>query len=139
MPRISSGMGKEAVGVSEGTDGAGAGSRVAAVGRVGNDGGELLFSAPGRSPALDADQLEVLRGYGSQRDMAAGEVLFADGYETYDLIVILDGTAEIIQGYGRHDAALIARYGRFQFLGEIGMLTGQRAYLTAVATSAGRL
>ena len=71
--------------------------------------------------------------------MAAGEVLFADGYETYDLIVILDGTAEIIQGYGRPDAALIARYGRFQFLGEIGMLTGQRAYLTAVATSAGQL
>ena len=125
--------------MSEGTDGAGAGSRVAALGRAGNDSGEFLFSAPGRSPVLDADQLEMLRRYGTERDMAAGEVLFADGYETYDLIVILDGTAEIIQGYGRPDAALIARYGRFQFLGEIGMLTGQRAYLTAVATSAGRL
>ena len=101
--------------------------------------GDSLVSAPGRSPALDADQLEVLRGYGTERDVAAGEVLFADGDETYDLIVMLDGTAEIVQGYGRPGATLIAGYGRSQFLGEIGMLTGQRAYLTAVATSAGRV
>jgi thioredoxin reductase (NADPH) len=96
-------------------------------------------AVPGRSPALDAGQLEVLRRYGTERDMAAGDVLFADGDETYDLIVMLDGTAEIIQGYGRPDATHIAGYGRSQFLGEIGMLTGQRAYLTAVATSAGRV
>jgi thioredoxin reductase (NADPH) len=96
-------------------------------------------TAPGRSPALDAGQIEVLRGYGTERDVAAGEVLFADGDETYDLIVVLDGTAEIVQHHGRPGATLIARYGRSQFLGEIGMLTGQRAYLTAVATSAGRV
>jgi hypothetical protein len=40
---------------------------------------------------------------------------------------MLDGTAEIIQGYGQPSATLIAGYGRSQFLGEIGMLTGQRA------------
>jgi thioredoxin reductase (NADPH) len=101
--------------------------------------GDSLVSAPGRSPALDAGQLEVLRRYGTERDVAAGEVLFADGDETYDLIVMLDGTAEIVQGYGRPDATHIAAYARSQFLGEIGMLTGQRAYLTAVATSAGRV
>ena len=49
------------------------------------------------------------------------------------------GTAEIVQGYGRPGSTHIAAYGRSQFLGEIGMLTGQRAYLTAVATSAGRI
>ena len=108
MPRIFSGVGKEAVAVSEGTDRAGAGSRGLLLGRAGEDSDELLFSAPGRSPALDADQLEVLRRYGTERDVAAGEVLFADGDETYDLIVMLDGTAEIIQGYGRPDATLIA-------------------------------
>ena len=125
--------------MGEGTDGPGAGSRTAALGRAGDGSGDSLFSAPGRSPALDADQLEVLRRYGTERDVAAGELLFADGDETYDLIVMLDGTAEIIQGYGRPGATLIAGYSRFQFLGEIGMLTGQRAYLTAVATSAGRV
>ena len=50
----------------------------------------------------------MLRGYGTERDVAAGEVLFADGDETYDLIVMLDGTAEIIQGYDQPGARLIA-------------------------------
>ena len=112
---------------------------MAAPGRAGDGGGDFLVSEPGRSPVLDAAELEVLRRYGTERGVAAGEVLFADGDETYDLIVMLDGTAEIFQGYGQPGATFIAGYGRSQFLGEIGMLTGQRAYLTAVATSAGRV
>ena len=124
--------------MSEGTAGDGA-DRTVAPDRAGNGSGDSLLSVPGRSPVLDAAQLEVLRRYGSERDVAAGDVLFADGDETYDLIVMLDGTAEIIQGYGLPGATLIVEYGRSQFLGEIGMLTGQRAYLTAVATSAGRV
>jgi thioredoxin reductase (NADPH) len=117
----------------------GAGNSTSALGRASEGSGDSLFAAPGRSPVLDTDQIEVLRRYGTERDVVPGEVLFADGAETYDLIVMLDGTAEIIQGYGRPGATRIVGYGRSQFLGEIGMLTGQRAYLTAVATSAGRV
>jgi thioredoxin reductase (NADPH) len=102
-------------------------------------GREFLLSEPGRNPVLDAAQVEVLRRYGTEHDVAAGDVLFADGDETYDLIVMLDGTAEIVKGFGRPGATVIATYGQSQFLGEIGMLTGQRAYLTAVASSAGRV
>ncbi len=125
--------------MGDGTASPGAGSSASALGRPGDGSGDSLFAAPGRSPTLDADQLEVVRRYGTERDVSAGEVLFADGDETYDLIVMLDGTAEIIQGYGRPGATVIAGYGRSQFLGEIGMLTGQRVYLTAVASSAGRV
>jgi thioredoxin reductase (NADPH) len=100
---------------------------------------DRLISLPGRSPVLDAAQLGVLRGYGSERDVAAGDVLFADGDETYDLIVLLAGTADIIEGYGHPGASVVASYGPSEFLGEIGMLTGQRAFLSAVATSAGRV
>ena len=85
--------------MSEGTAGDGA-DRTVAPDRAGNGSGDSLLSVAGRSPVLDAAQLEVLRRYGSERDVAAGDVLFADGDETYDLIVMLDGTAEIIQGYG---------------------------------------
>jgi thioredoxin reductase (NADPH) len=100
---------------------------------------DRLISFPGRSPVLDAAQLGVLRGYGSERDVAGGDVLFADGDEAYDLIVLLAGTADIIEGYGHPGASVVASYGPSEFLGEIGMLTGQRAFLSAVATSAGRV
>jgi thioredoxin reductase (NADPH) len=93
----------------------------------------------GRSPVLDAAQLEVLRRYGSEHDMAAGDVLFADGDVTYDLIVVLAGEARIVERRGQPGETVIANYGRSQFLGEIGLLTGQRAYLSAVASTAGRV
>jgi thioredoxin reductase (NADPH) len=102
-------------------------------------GDDRLISLPGRSPILDAAQLVVLRGYGSERDVYAGDVLFADGDETYDLIVLLTGTADIIKGYGRPAASVVASFGPSEFLGEVGMLTGQRAFLSAVITSAGRV
>ena len=104
-----------------------------------DSGDDHLVSLPGRSPVLDAAQLGVLRRYGSERDVAVGDVLFADGDETYDLIVLLAGTADVIEGYGQPRAQVVASYGPSQFLGEIGMLTGQRAFLSAVATSAGRV
>ena len=93
----------------------------------------------GRSPVLDVAQLEVLRSYGSEHDMAAGEVLFADGDLTYDLIVVVSGEARIIERSGQAGETVIATYGHGQFLGEIGLLTGQRAYLSAVASTAGRV
>ena len=71
--------------MGEDTDGHGGGSRTAAPVQAGDGSPDYLVSAPGRSPALDAGQLEVLLGYGTERDVAAGEVLFADGEETYDL------------------------------------------------------
>ncbi len=65
--------------------------------------------------------------------MAAGDLLFAEGDETYDLIVLLEGEVEIVEDHGRRDETVLATYGPSQFLGEIGLLTGQRVYLTAVA------
>ena len=99
---------------------------------------DRLISLPGRSPILDAAQLAVLRQYGRERDMAVGDVLFADGDEDYDLIVLLSGTADIVEGYGHPGTSVVASFGPSEFLGEIGMLTRQRAFLSAVATSAGR-
>jgi thioredoxin reductase (NADPH) len=93
----------------------------------------------GRSPVLDAAQIEVLRRYGSEQPVAAGDVLFADGDETYDLIVVLAGEVQIVEHYGRPGQTVIATYGPSRFLGEIGLLTGQRVYLSAVASRAGRV
>src|SRR5262249_44493729 len=93
----------------------------------------------GRSPVLDEAQLQVLRGYGTERDVAAGDVLFADGDETYDLIVLLAGTADIIDGYGHPGARVVASYGPAAVPRRIGVLARQSAFLSAVATSEGRV
>jgi thioredoxin reductase (NADPH) len=93
----------------------------------------------GRGPVLDGAQLDQLHRYGDEHDVAAGEVLFAAGDETYDLIVIMAGEAQIIEARGQPGEKVVAAYGPSQFLGEISLLTGQRAFLSAVATTAGRV
>jgi thioredoxin reductase (NADPH) len=118
-----------------GPDGSGSSQRSSAV----SIGVASQQAYAGRSPVLDAAQLEVLRSYGSEHDMAAGDVLFADGDLTYDLIVVVSGEARIIERSGQSGETIIATYGHGQFLGEIGLLTGQRAYLSAVASTAGRV
>jgi thioredoxin reductase (NADPH) len=81
----------------------------------------------------------VLRRYGTEHDIGAGEVLFADGDLTYDLFVVLAGEVRLVERRGQPGETVIASYGRSQFLGEIGLLTGQRVYLSAVAGTAGRV
>jgi thioredoxin reductase (NADPH) len=94
---------------------------------------------PGRSPVLDVAQLDLLRSYGSERAVAPGDVLFAEGDDSYDLIVLLSGAADIVDQLGKPGQSIVASYGPGEFLGEIGLLTGQRAFLSAVASSAGRV
>jgi thioredoxin reductase (NADPH) len=100
---------------------------------------ELPPEQPGSRPLLSEVQLGVLRNYGTVQQTLAGDVLFADGDETYDLIVVLEGGIEIVEHYGRATELMITDYGPGEFLGEMGLLTGQRAYLTAAVTTAGSI
>jgi thioredoxin reductase (NADPH) len=100
---------------------------------------ELPAEMSGVRPLLKEPDLDVLRRYGSEQAVEVGDVLFADGDETYDLIVVLDGKVDIVEGYGQPSEVAIVRYGPLEFLGEIGLLTRQRAYLTAVARTPGRV
>jgi thioredoxin reductase (NADPH) len=96
-------------------------------------------SQAGRSPTLDAQQLQVLGSYGTEHAISAGDVLFAEGDESYDLIVVLEGEVEIVANPGRPTETVIAAYGPGGFLGEISLLTGQRAFLAAVARTSGKV
>src|SRR5258708_5035943 len=94
---------------------------------------------PGYRPVLSGPQLDVLRRYGAEQRVAMGDVLIRDGDETYDLIVLLEGEAQIVEHYAQPDEFVIVTYGPREFMGEIGLLTGQRAYLTAVVSAPGRI
>lgn len=52
---------------------------------------------------LGESQLTVLRRYGAAEPVVDGEILFADGDQTYDMIVVLEGAFEIVEHYGRPD------------------------------------
>jgi thioredoxin reductase (NADPH) len=90
-------------------------------------------------PFLGESQLRTLQPYGSEQAMGVGDVLFADGDSTYDLIVVLEGSVDVVERYGAADPDVIVTYGRFEFVGEMGLLTGQRVFLTGVAATPGRI
>jgi thioredoxin reductase (NADPH) len=82
------------------------------------------------SPTLSGSQMETLARAGSERTAAVGEVLFRVGDQRYPFIAIIEGEAVIQDADGRE----IVRHRESGFLGEINLLSGQTAYLTAVVT-----
>jgi thioredoxin reductase (NADPH) len=82
------------------------------------------------SSVLSASQLATLRLHGEERSAAVGDVLFEVGDRRFPFIAIVEGEAAVLDAAGRE----IVRHGASGFLGEMNLLTGQTAYLTAVVT-----
>jgi thioredoxin reductase (NADPH) len=89
-------------------------------------------------PLLDASEIAELARYGIERTVQADELLFQAGDASYDLIVILEGDAEILRKEGTEDV-VISRTHAGGFVGELNLLTGQRRYLTCRMTRQGRV
>ena len=82
------------------------------------------------SSILSNSQIATLAEHGEERTAAAGETLFEVGDERYPFIAILEGEAAVLEADGDE----IVRHGASGFLGEMNLLTGQTAFLGAVAT-----
>src|ERR1700761_2532357 len=95
--------------------------------------------APDVRPLLGEGQLAVLRNYGTEAPIEQGQILFTDGDDRYDLIVVLGGRVDIIEHLAHPNETLITQYGAREFLGEIGLLTGQRAFLSARVEASGSI
>jgi thioredoxin reductase (NADPH) len=87
---------------------------------------------------LRPDQLALLETFGTRRTVSQGEVLFADGDETYSFFVVMSGAVDIIGNFDGEDE-LIVQHGPGRFIGELNLLTGQRVYLTARVAVAGEV
>ncbi len=92
----------------------------------------------GAFPRLDDSQRARLRELGRVRTVEAGEVLFAAGDASSDFFVIESGAVTIVQGLGAENR-VIAVHGHHRFLGELGLLTGQRLYLSGVVRDPGEV
>ena len=90
------------------------------------------------SPLLTEEQIELLRGYGSERSFAAGEVLFRPGDPLTSFIVVLEGRVAIVDDHGRSDERSVIEYRAGGFLGEFNVFSGRPSLFTAIAREAGR-
>ncbi len=85
---------------------------------------------------LTAEQLGSLRHYGEVRRTVAGQVLFHEGDRSYDFIVILTGSVTVLDHQAGEQREL-ATGGPGDFMAELGILTGERLFTTAVVTEPG--
>jgi thioredoxin reductase (NADPH) len=83
------------------------------------------------SPALTASQLAMIAGLGEERTASAGDTLYRIGDEQYPFIAILEGEVTVLDAAGNE----IIRHGPARFLGEINLLSGQAAFVTARAAT----
>lgn len=91
-------------------------------------------------PPLTDEQWERLVAFGEAQDVAEGEYLFQAGDMDYDLILVETGEIELVRvAFGWVDEMLVGTMGPRSFVGELGLLNGQGAFLSARASQAGRM
>ena len=83
------------------------------------------------SPALTASQLAALADVGEERTAAAGDVLYRIGDQRYPFIAVREGEVAVLDAAGNE----ITRHGPSKFLGEVNLLSGQAAFVTATAAT----
>ena len=87
---------------------------------------------------LSPEMLAEVAAVGAERSVGRGEVLYHAGESATPFIVVLEGEVEVIRGE-ELGAAVVTTRGAGGFLGELNLLTGQRAYLTARVSQPGRV
>jgi thioredoxin reductase (NADPH) len=92
----------------------------------------------GAFPRLDEEQLARLRMVGDIVKVSPGDILFQEGDDSYDFFAVESGAVTIVRGYGTENR-VVALHEAGRFLGELNLLTGGRAYLTAVVRDPGSL
>jgi thioredoxin reductase (NADPH) len=77
-------------------------------------------------PVLNPAEIRVAEKFGRRERLEAGRVLFEPGQQLVELLVILDGSLELIDNSGDQER-ILAVHGTRGFVGEISLLTGRRA------------
>jgi thioredoxin reductase (NADPH) len=92
----------------------------------------------GAFPRLTQAQINLLSSPGRRRRIEPDDVLYREGDELHDFIVVLDGLVAVMEGAGI-DERLVAIHGPRRFLGELGLVTGQPSFVSAIARTSGEV
>ena len=93
----------------------------------------------GAFPRLSDGQIRALEAQGERVRTNRGDVLYREGDARYDFHVVLAGKVAIVEGHGSGHERTIGVHGERRFLGELNLLTGQAAVLTAVVVERGEV
>lgn len=89
-------------------------------------------------PILEPAHIERLRAIGKERELADGEVLFAEGERGFDFYVVEEGSVEIAE-HSTGETKIVTVHQPGEFTGDIDMITGRSALVTATARAATRV
>jgi thioredoxin reductase (NADPH) len=84
-------------------------------------------------PSLTPDEVERLVRFGTPRQHADGEKLYETGKPSPGMFVVLGGTVRVTGRDGHGHDVVIVEHGPGTFSGELGQLSGRRAFVDAVA------
>ena len=92
------------------------------------------------SGTFTADQWRRISAYATPIDAAPGDLLFTAGDQWYPLALVETGLIDVVRpANGWFPESLVATVGAHSFAGELGVLSGQRAFLTARVREGGRM
>jgi thioredoxin reductase (NADPH) len=83
-------------------------------------------------PTLDDAQVATLAGFGTRRSLRDGEHLFKAGDPEYKFFVVVRGIVEIVE-HSNGEPKRVAFHERHAFGGDVSLVTGRPALISAVA------
>jgi thioredoxin reductase (NADPH) len=90
-------------------------------------------------PELSDEQIGVLRRFGLERAVGAGEILYRRQDASFALFVILEGRVAVVDDYGGAHERVMVESGPRHLVGEYNLFTEQASYMSVVAREATRL
>jgi thioredoxin reductase (NADPH) len=93
----------------------------------------------GAFPRLEETRLRELEAWGERRPTTRGEVLIAEGEPEDTFSVLLSGRVAVVEALGTPDQRVVRLHGPGRFLGELGVLTRQPAFLSEVVVDRGEV
>jgi thioredoxin reductase (NADPH) len=91
---------------------------------------------PALFPKLTEAQVQLLSRSGEVRATSTGQVLFREGDETYDVMVVLEGSVSVLVGSGEEERELV-RQAPGDLMVELNLFTGQGTGATGVVREPG--
>ncbi len=92
--------------------------------------GDFYPNADVAWPELSADLIKILEENGTKEFLPEGSVFFEVGQDSYDFAYIIEGALNIVDRLKNRDVVSIKQG---QFVGELGLLMGQKTFLAGVA------